>query len=83
MTDIKLYDGCWVKTGDGAIIGPVQRHTGVPNHERFACCQCVWFTDGTSSLNHLYDETEPEDESWDIIAVYPSLVAAAAENPEM
>ena len=71
MTDITLYDGCFVKTAAGTVHGPFSKY----RPERFECLAMFYDNDGQPTQHAL-----PE---WFVIAVYSSLAAAAAANPEM
>ena len=83
MTDIKLYNGCWVKTQEGSIVGPLRggeyRLDSGKSVDVFGMDECAyWRFDG---------EGTPDDNGCSspssVVAVYPSLAAAAAANPEM
>lgn len=79
MTGITLFDGCYVKTAEGEIAGPLSPW----NSEKLSCLLCQWTMDGRG-----YDPSGDYgmgyfDSAFDVVAAYPTLAAAAVANPEM
>jgi len=72
--ELKLYDGCYVKTDSGLIMGPVDAAS------YFSIGEMCWSDNGGVAWNA---KTDTVADGCRVIAIYPSLAAAAAANPEM
>lgn len=83
MTDIKLYDGCFVKAVDGTIAGPLSKTRDAYGRAYFEAGLSSWWPEGQVNDNNVYDTLGPNEQGFAVVAVYPSLAAAAAANPGM
>jgi len=72
--ELKLYDGCWVKTIGGLIMGPVDAAS------YFSIGEMCWSDNGGVAWNAKADTVA---DGCRVIAVYPNLSEAAKANPEM
>lgn len=83
-SDIRLYDGCWVKTAAEQVLGPLEIS---PNELSSN------IIDGVAQLHLLGDDRawwpdgliahQPQSEYNTIEAVYTSLAAASIANPDL